>query len=107
MKRHERRLENNLQSVLNFPRTPVAGGLTEGLLPIGCKGISDGISRVPRTASVGISTHASNCATRQLLINLVCTELCFVEQIEELHPELHTHPLRDLEVLVRREIGIR
>src|SRR5258708_528082 len=110
MKRRKRRLEGNLQSVLNFTWTAVtwraiAAGLSEVLLAL------------PRSRKVPL--HGIDCIARarrgrgtcnrpasQLSINLVRTELRFVKEVEELHPELHVHPFSDLEVLIRGEIGV-
>jgi hypothetical protein len=115
------RLEVDLQSVLDFARTtitrgPVAAGLAKVGLTI-CRNIrsvaSERISHcvnsvveadVRRINDVG--RVAGLAARVQVHVDLIGAELGLVEEVEELHAELHGHAFCDLEVLVHGEVRI-
>ena len=118
----EEQLENRLQAVLNFTRPPVLRHLSERRVTcVGCieryridwptetctRGIVDAVHIRCARAGRCASAHAvreGRIYVRRILI--VAKELRFVEQVEELHAELHVEPLGELEVLVEREIGV-
>src|SRR3954469_10880097 len=101
-----RRLENNLQCVLNFTRATVtrgsiAAGLPEVLLAVAGEVPCRCVRRMPSAGRIGISSHACNCTTRKLEVDLIRAELRFVEQVKELQAELHVDPFANFEVLIR------
>ena len=89
-------LEGKSQRVLNFARPAVLGSNT--------------VVRV--TIKAGDSVVGTDNATQiQLIVHTneslsVSAELNFVKGVEKLHAELHSDSLRQLKVLVDREIGV-
>lgn len=100
-------LESNLQAVLHFASRISDHCVRESKPGVGRLGTDDIVGRAAGLIlAISVSRPAVHAEERQVALQRVATEIRMIEQVEEIQAELHAESLRQLEVLVDREIRV-